>query len=320
MSKKFLTFLSTILALAMLTSASACHLDEDVTSSSLDNSRETISEESSVSNDTEGEAEKVLLVSVDGLRPDALMQTQFGQTWTSRASYCLTAQTIYPSVTLPAHMSMFYGVEANVHGVTNNTYVRGDELGHGITETLVAAGKSCAMFYDWKTLGNITTLVREIQMTYIAGTPSMGKEAYEESATLLTNACIDHIENTPTDFTFLYFGLPDEMGHTYGWMSEKYYWAIHHVFENLERILQILPKEYVVIVTSDHGGGGGNGDKNHGSNQAVDMTIPFFIFGDNYEKGKELSNISILDVAPTVVDLLDVASESYWAGVSVALN
>ena len=86
---------------------------------------------------------KVLLVSVDGLRPDAISQTKYGKQLMRKSSYSLAAQTIYPSVTLPCHMSMFYGIEAYAHGVLTNEYTPDlDFLGSGITETLEKSGKS----------------------------------------------------------------------------------------------------------------------------------------------------------------------------------
>ena len=272
-------------------------------------------------NKPEGSSKKVLLVSIDGLRPDALINTQFGRKLLTLGSYSLSAQTINPSVTLPAHMSMFHSVLANTHGVKNNNYTPSSSLKNGITETLVNAGKSCAMFYDWEKIGNLSTLSgNQIKKTFINGgvVSSSHYEHYQESADKLTNDCIEHIQNTPTDFTFLYYGLTDEMGHTYKWMSDKYYWAINYVFANLERVLAALSDDYVVIITADHGGGGDNGPKDHGSLNVVDMTIPFFIIGEGYEAGKVLSGLSILDVTPTVASLLGVKAESYWVGKAVS--
>jgi len=107
--------------------------------------------------------------------------------------------------------------------------------------------------------------------------------------------------------------LTDEMGHTYNWMSEKYEWGIEHVFNNLQRVLDALSEEYVVIISSDHGGGGSNGANNHGSQHANDMTIPFFMYGEGIEVGV-LNGVSILDIAPTVVEALGVTAETYWVG------
>ena len=53
--------------------------------------------------------EKVVLVLVDGMRPDGLMQCghPFVTTLLKDATYALDAQTVMPSVTLPCHMSLF---------------------------------------------------------------------------------------------------------------------------------------------------------------------------------------------------------------------
>ena len=129
---------------------------------------------------------------------------------------------------------------------------------------------------------------------------------------------IDHMKNTPTDFTFLYYALADEMGHTYKWMSDKYKWGIDHILENLLRVLAEVPDDYVVIITSDHGGGGDRGEYSHGSTNVVDMTIPLFIIGDGFEADKALDfDVSILDVAPTITDIMGVRTESYWIGKSI---
>ena len=265
---------------------------------------------------TANKPKKVLLVSIDGLRPDAIMNNEFVKELMATSSYTFHAKTINPSITLPAHTSMFYGVEPETHGVINNSAIKSFDLGNGITETLANAGKSSAIFYDWQMLKTLTSN-ESVKHTFISGKATeSGKENYEESATALSDAAIKHIKETPTDFTFLYYGLTDEMGHTYKWMSDKYTWAIEHVFENLQRVLAEVPDDYVVIITSDHGGGGSFGAKDHGSEHPKDMLIPLFIKGKNIKSGI-LSDVSILDVAPTVVDFLGVEPEEYWAGKSL---
>ena len=81
----------------------------------------------------------------------------------------------------------------------------------------------------------------------------------------------------------------------------------------IERVLDILPEEYVVILTTDHGGH----DYNHGSTDKYDMTIPLFIFGEGISKGGEFNSYSILDVTPTVCSLLGVEINSSWSGNSL---
>ena len=64
---------------------------------------------------------------------------------------------------------------------------------------------------------------------------------------------------------------------------------------------------------ADHGGH----ERSHGSTLPEDMTIPFFFFGPAFQGGKELSGLSLLDIAPTIASLMGIAPDSDWEGRSV---
>ncbi len=67
--------------------------------------------------------EKVILISVDGMRPDGI--TACGNDYllklAAQGASCLDASTIMPSVTLPCHSSLFFQV------------LRGGSLGSKLT-------------------------------------------------------------------------------------------------------------------------------------------------------------------------------------------
>ena len=264
--------------------------------------------------------EKVLLISVDGLRPDAIAETEYYEILKSMGAYTLSAQTVYPSKTMPAHMSMFHSVTPNMHGMNSgNIYAPSADLGNGITETLAAQGYSAAMFFDWENMQYLTSVPNSVERNYIQWYKNGSEKQHEISTVQLTNALLEHIENDPTDFTYLYFGMTDQMGHEFNWLSDEYFYAIEHIFTNILRILEALPEDYTVIITSDHGGGGDLGKNNHGSSAAVDMTTPVFIIGEGFEAGATLGNeVSILDIAPTVIDVLGAEAEDCWIGKSLA--
>ena len=48
-----------------------------------------------------------------------------------------------------------------------------------------------------------------------------------------------------------------------------------------------------------------------------DMTIPMFFYGTQFVSGKELSGISILDIAPTIADIIGVSPAKEWEGKSL---
>ena len=68
-------------------------------------------------------AEKVILILADGMRPDAMMTCghPFVQKMKEMSTYSLSAQTVFPSVTLPCHVSLFHSVDPTRHGTTTNT-------------------------------------------------------------------------------------------------------------------------------------------------------------------------------------------------------
>ena len=101
---------------------------------------------------------KVLLILADGLRPDALAACghPYGIRLTELGCCCLETETVYPSVTLPCHMSLFHSVDPGRHGILTNTYVPQVRPVNGLCEQLNAAGKTCAFFYNWEELRDLS--------------------------------------------------------------------------------------------------------------------------------------------------------------------
>ena len=117
----------------------------------------------------------------------------------------------------------------------------------------------------------------------------------------------------PSDFIFFYQCQVDEMGHKYSWMSEEYLQAVNNSLDNVQRLAEILPEDYTLIVTADHGGH----DRSHGSEMEEDMAIPVFIRHSSIAPGQLPDNTSIIDIAPTITHLMDVPSDPDWEGRSL---
>ena len=97
-------------------------------------------------------------------------------------------------------------------------------------------------------------------------------------------------------------------------MSETYLDYISHAIDNVRRVYEAVGDEYTIIVTADHGGH----DRSHGSELPEDMTIPQFYIGKRFTPGKVLEDISLLDIAPTVADIMSVPCAPEWEGRSLA--
>ena len=248
---------------------------------------------------------KVILVSVDGMRPDGFESCGSFciEKLKRECAYTLRGRSVMPSVTLPCHMTMFHGVAPERHGITTNLYMPQVRPVEGLCERLRAAGKTCAFFYNWHELRD---LVRPGSLAY-----SVFFNMYQisEPDRKVTDAAVRYIAENQPDFAFVYLGETDEAGHHYGWMTSQYLGCIARA---LECVCQIMSEaaDYTVIVTADHGGH----ERTHGTDMPEDMTIPMFVRGNGYEVGETLNDAGILDLAKTIAAILGVSPSSDWEG------
>ena len=249
---------------------------------------------------------KVLLILVDGMRPDSLYEIDAVKEFMKKTAYTFDAKTVMPSVTLPCHMSLFHSVDPLRHGTTTNIYAPQVRPIKGLCDVLSAAGKKCAILYNWEQLRDLS---RPGALTF--GYYLSGKRfGYDKSNDLLTDEAINLLAENEIDFTFLYLGEVDEVGHKYGWMGPEYLESVKRSWDNIKRISDKLGEDYTVIVTADHGGH----DRTHGTEMPEDMTIPMFIKGKDFKAGELIDSASIKDIAPTVVKLLGVNADEDWEG------
>ena len=253
---------------------------------------------------------KVILISVDGMRPDGLLKcgNPYVGELVKKASYTFGAKTVFPSVTLPCHMSMFHSVTPERHGTTTNIYMPQVRPVDGLFEQLKKADKTSAMFYGWEPLRDVARPGSLKKADYI------NSYSFEHTDAMLTDSAIEYISLVKPDFVFLYMVETDEKGgHDNGWMSDVYLDYISRAIENVRKVIEETGGEYTVIVTSDHGGH----DRCHGTEKDEDMIIPMIFYGPGFEGGKELRDASILDIAPTVADIVSVQKAKEWEGKSL---
>lgn len=249
---------------------------------------------------------KVLLILSDGMRPDAVENHPVVKYLKEKGTYCMDARTVMPSVTLPCHMSLFHSVEPDRHGIATNTYVPQVRPVSGLFEQLTAAKKSCAMFYNWEPLRDLSRPGSLCRGVFVSGKAN-GHEAASRECAESAKAIL---KNSGIDFAFLYLGWPDEAGHDRGWMSDEYMHALNECCDMVGGIIQELGEEYTIFYTADHGGHG----RSHGTEEPEDMTIPIFCLGEPFAPGKAVDGLSIMDIAPTIASLLGAEIPQEWEG------
>jgi arylsulfatase A-like enzyme len=241
---------------------------------------------------------RVAIFSIDGLRPDALTDTNspnivgLGR----RGTVSYSAQTIYPPVTLPSHASMLSGYLPAKHGLSWDDYR--PERGLVKTTTIFAiaheAGKRTVVVVGKDKLQHLLLPGTVDTYTLCArGDDDVANEAVVQAGTNF-------------DLMFVHFPLTDITGHQSNWMSEKYIKQVTTTDQAIGRIVAALPPGTTVIVTADHGGVGNN----HGQNQPTDMTIPWIITGPGIVSGQVLPitvKVSTMDTAATALKVLGLA-------------
>ena len=249
---------------------------------------------------------KVLLILVDGMRPDGLTDIPYVEKLKKKVAYTLNAKTVLPSDTLPCHMSLFHSVDPQRHGTLTNTYTPPKTPMTGLFELLRSEGKRNAMFYSWEQLRDVARPGNLAHSYFI----NCGMHPGETYVPACTDAAETYIAENQPDFAFLYLAMPDDIGHKKGWMSDEYLYSLKLCWDNIERILSRLPEDYAVIITADHGGH----DKGHGTDDPQDTTIPMFFLGKPFTPGEVLEDVNIKDIAPTVANLLEVEIPVSWEG------
>lgn len=252
---------------------------------------------------------KAIFISIDGCRADApeACGNPFVDELKRIGTYTLDGRALMPSVTLPCHVSMFRSVPPERHGTVTNVYMPPVRPVSGLFEQIAKNGKTNMMVWSWEELRDL-------------GEPGTLKAAYFENChnasprdVKLTDVMFDMQKEQNCDFIFLYLGDTDNFGHDYGWMSKEYLDCVSTAFDCVRRVYERLGSEYEILVTADHGGH----DRRHGSDIPDDINVPMFAVGEHFPAGKVAESWSIMDVAPTIADIIGVPHAPEWEGKSL---
>jgi len=249
-------------------------------------------------------AEHVIMISLDGARPDVILASNMPNTreMSDKGAYTWWAQSISPSSTLPAHSSMLSGSLPEKHGITWNSWKAegGYVLSTTCFEIAKRAGRSTSMFVGKQKLEHISkpgTVDKFIKSDDIK---SVGEYFLQNKPNLL----------------FIHFSSPDEAGHRYGWGSQEQRMELEKCDKNIGLLREYVGKSgasavTVWIITADHGGHA----KSHGSKDVRDMTVPWICYGPGIiRQGQIEKPVSICDTAATSVSLLGLEPDIEWHG------
>lgn len=267
-------------------------------------------------------AEKVLFVSVDGMRPDAVdalgpealpsfhrLRREGSHTSNARTDKVYT-------ITLPNHTCMVTGrgvVGKEGHNwIANGNPKLGQNLhrnhqayvasmfdvahDHGLSTALYATKSKFSLYdlsYDERN-GAADTAGED------NGRDKLDRVHIDEDSGKLVDALVADLASKPADLTMLHFRDCDSAGHSQTWNlnpGSPYTEAVRRVDGYFGKILAAidaspeLKGKIWIVITADHGGL--TGTKGHGeSNERNNFTIPFYVWGPGVAAGTDLYSLN----------------------------
>lgn len=258
------------------------------------------------------EIKRVLIISVDGMRPDLLLRgnTPNLHQLFENGSFSFWARTTEVSITLPSHVSMLTGVTPDKHGISWNGDEHNDanpkyenilDLAHkaGYTTALASGKSKFAVLTNRGGVDNVAI-------------PKAGKRADDLA---VAGLAADIIRTKKPEVMMVHFGDNDKLGHAIGWGTPEQMAVLAIADQSIGEVLKALREtgaihETLIIVSADHGGTG----RWHGRDDARARHIPWIASGPRIRKGIDLTTdrnliINTEDTFATAAYVLGVKPE-----------
>ena len=253
---------------------------------------------------------KILFVGWDGVRSDALLaantpcidtllQSAYFNWHTDRGTY---------TVSVPGWSSILHGVWPEKHGLTDNTFKTSNYQSYPDIYTLARQFKSDLSL---ATLSNWDDFLRITDNENFAQRYETDHDLKEATKYLLQDC-------TP-DITVLHFETPDAMGHFSGFSPQnpEYLMGITVVDAYLKELMDViklreqnLNEEWMVVITTDHGGEG----TGHGNQYDLDQTrfVWCILRVPGLTNPVELPQATSVDIMPTMLKWLNIPINPAW--------
>jgi len=264
-------------------------------------------------NSANTEERYVFLVTIDGLRPDAISKINTPNLikLMQSSSYTLNATTVFPSNTMPTHTSLFTGLDVKNHKNILNNYVK---IGKLLDQNKYLSVDTIFTLGEQKNL-RTTFVCGKNKLRFLIKPSSKNSiscyDIYTNRHNIIQNITeifTTTFKNNRNKINFLHYPQPDMSGHIYGWMSDKYIGSLKEVDTEIQRLIKLIQtelsgKKYLLIITADHGGAGNT----HGSAIKEHMTIPWIAHGNSVKTNYSIKRkVTIYDTAPTILHFLDI--------------
>jgi predicted AlkP superfamily pyrophosphatase or phosphodiesterase len=254
-------------------------------------------------------ADRCFVVTIDGCAPRYLENCAVPnlRNLMRHGSWTWRAETVTPSLSLPAMASLVSGLLPRQHGVDWDRWepTRGAMQATSMLTVVGQAGGNPAEFLAYQKMLHLIP-------------PSIA-----DSAQLIGMDDEDVMDRVIRDvFTqdralwFVELGASEDAAKCYGWGSPEYLAALENADYQIGRLLDAIGEmgwsaTSAMIVTSDHGGTGLRNDMPGPECQ----TIPWIVCGPRIRTNYEIAGkLRVYDTASTVVSILGLDVPTDWDG------
>lgn len=264
------------------------------------------------SGQTESDAPRipcVLLIGIDGCRPDALLAAKAPHLHglIKTGAFSDKAQTGEITISGPGWSSMLTGVWLSKHGVRDNKFENAnlERYPHFFRRLKQVKPKAYTVsLTHWP--GIAQHIVRDADVSTIIPRDS-----------LVVEAALKVLQERDPDVLFVHFDEVDGAGHKHGFhpKTPQYTRAIEQTDSYVGRLLKGLRErkkadneDWLILVSTDHGGS----EKSHGNNTPEHRTIFVIVNGAGVVPGVIEPPPGVVDVAATALAHLEIPLDPKW--------
>jgi arylsulfatase A-like enzyme len=258
---------------------------------------------------------RVIIVVLDGLRPDAIDAFDLSniRAMALSGASTMSARTVSPSCTWPAMTSLLCGVSPQTHGVLQDSL----HVPRPITtlEPLPAlvsrAGQHTSVFMRslpalYRGTGRLITRGLGFAEARFAGT----------TAEEVTMAASTNLRSQERGLIVMHWADADEEGEGHGWMTPEYGEGCRRLDSAIGLLMTLTSYDNdphtLVVALADHGGGGVTLN-DHCEEHPLNWTIPLILAGGAVRQ-TSLEEAHLLDVPATAAWALGVTRPTAYAG------
>ncbi len=265
---------------------------------------------------------KVLVIGLDGVRPDVLAEvpTPNLDALVAEGAYTADARTGFPSVSGPGWSSFLIGVWPEKHGVTNNDfdgkrYGRYPDFLTRIEQ--VRPELNTFAVADWLPLvaqeDGQPTISDAVDTKHILNGYDMG---WPEADARSVELAVERLSDGDPDALFVDRGNPDETSHHHRSIGEEYRAAIELADQHVGQLVAAVraratyaSEDWLIISSTDHGR---TADGGHGGDSPEERTIFYLVSGPSTARGTLGQPVSIVDVPVTALAHLGIEIDPAW--------